>query len=199
VEYLDRKKLTFFLAVVFVSILVGQVRAQQATISVVPASYTSPTVGSSFAVNVTVQNVEDLYGWSLQLFYPNNALNGTSVTQGPFLKAGGNSPIFIIINFTDNYNATYGVVYALCTRQGEVPGVNGAGTLATITFTSTSTSSAQILHLADIELSNSTPGPISFTSVDGEVTVLPEFSAVLILPLLVASTIVAVVLRKKSR
>lgn len=178
--------------------IVGQARAQQATVSVVPASYTVPTVGSSFTVNVTVQNVEDLYGWALKLYYPNDVLNGTSVTEGPFLKTGGFSTIFVRVNFTDNYNATDGVVNVLCTRSGSVLGVNGTGTLTTITFTSTSISGPQTLHLADVGLSDSNVTAIPFAAVDGEVTVVPEFPMILILPVLVASTMAAVVLRKKS-
>jgi hypothetical protein len=64
---------------------------------------------------------------------------------------------------------------------------------------STSTSGSQALHLTDVKLANSNVTAIPFTAVDGEVTVIPELSTVLILPLLVASTIMAVVLRKKNR
>jgi hypothetical protein len=196
---LDGKKLTFIFAVILASIIVGQARAQQATVSVVPASYTVPAVGTSFTVNVTVQNVENLYGWQLQLYYPNDVLNGTSVTEGPFLKTGGFPTFFADVNFTDDYNATYGVVNVLCTRTGNVLGANGTGTLTTITFKSVSTSGPQTLHLAGIELSNPNFGAIPFSQVDGEVTVVPEFPTILILPLSVALTMAAVVLRKKSK
>jgi len=90
-------------------------------------------------------------------------------------------------------------VNVLCTRTGNVLGANGSGTLTTITFTSVSTGGPQTLHLADIGLSDSNLGKIPFSQVDGEVTVVPELSTVLILPLLVASTTVALVLRKKSK
>jgi hypothetical protein len=196
---LNRKEPAFILAIILACIIVGQVRAQQATISVVPASYTVPTVGTSFTVNVTVQNVEDLYGWALQLYYPNSVLNGTSVTEGAFLKTGGYQTVFIDVNFTDNYNATYGVANLLCTREGNVLGASGSGTLTTITFKSISTGGPQTLHLADIGLSNSNLGAIPFSQVDGEVTVVPEFPTILILPLFVALTMAAVVLRKKSK
>ena len=196
---MDGKKLTFILAIILATIIVGQARAQQATVSVVPASYTVSAVGTSFTVNVTVQNVEDLYGWALKIYYPNDVLNGTNVTEGSFLKTGGFSTVFIDVNFTDDYNATDGVVNVLCTRTGNVLGENGTGTLATITFKSVSTGGPQTLHLADIELSDSNLGAIPFSQVDGKVTVLPELSTVLILPLLVASATVALVLRKKIK
>lgn len=174
--------------------------AQQATVRVVPASYTVPNVGLTFTVNVTVENVEDLFAVDLFLYYPNDVLNGTNVVEGPFLKTGGPT-VFLINNFTDGYNATSGLVHVIYTITADVPGVSGNGTLATITFASTSksTDGMEILHLADVSgnlLSDSNYTVISSTLFDGEVTVIPEFPAALILPLLIASTIVAITVRK---
>jgi hypothetical protein len=179
--------------------IIAQVRAQQATVSVVPSSYTVPTVGSTFEVNITISNVEDLYGWALKLYYPNDVLNGTSITEGSFLKTGGLQTIFLKASFTDNYNATYGIADLLCTRTGGVSGVNGSGTLATIIFTSTSTDGPKTLHIADVGLSDSNETAIPFTTVDGEVTVIPEFPSIVILPLLAASTLVAVLFWKNNK
>jgi hypothetical protein len=149
-------------------------------------------------VNVTVENVEDLYGWALKLYYPNNVLNGTSATEGPFLKTGGIATAFLLDNFTDNYNGTYGILNVLCLRTGNVPGVSGSGTLVTVTFKSTSTDGSEVLQLADVQLSNSSLGGIAAVTANGEVTVVPEFAAAaMILTLLIASTIVAITLRKK--
>lgn len=194
---MNKKRLTFLVTIVIMSMIVTRVGAQQAVVQVVPASYTVPNAGLTFAVNITVENVEDLYGWGLKLYYPNNVLNGTSATEGSFLETGGIATAFLVVNFTDSYNATYGLLNILCVRTGNVPGVSGNGTLAKITFTSTSTGGMEVLHLADVELSSSNSTAISSVTADGEVTVIPEFSAALILPLLIASTIVAITLRKK--
>jgi len=193
------KILTLLLALVLAYSAIIQAEAQQATIRVIPASYTVPTVGSTFSVNVTIQNVNDLFGFEFKLYYPNNILNGTSATQGPFLKAGGVQPFFIVNNFTDHYNVTHGVLNILCTRIGNVSGVNGNGTLATATFRSTSTNGPKILHLADVKLSDPTPAAISFTTADGEVTVIPEFPTALVLPLLIFSATVAITLGNRTR
>jgi hypothetical protein len=194
---LKTKRVLLFLIIILTSVIVAKVRAQQATVSLVPASYTVPNVGLTFTVNVTAENVEDLYGWALKLYYPNNVLNGTSVTEGPFLKTGGISTAFLVANFTDSYNATCGLLDVLCLRTGNVSGVSGNGTLTTITFTSTSTDGMEVLHLADVKLSDSNSTVISSITIDGEVTVIPEFPVTLILLLLIASTIVAITLRKK--
>jgi hypothetical protein len=187
----------FVLTILLAGTFISGAGAQQAAVRVVPASYTVPNVGLTFAVNVTVENVEDLYGWELKLYYPNNVLNGTSVTEGPFLKTGGIPTAFLVTQFIDSYNATYGLLNVLCLRTGNVSGVDGNGTLATITFTSTSTDGTEILHLTDVKLSDSNTTAIPSTTADGEVTVIPEFPAALILPILMVSTIVAIALRKK--
>lgn len=193
------KILTLLLALVLAYSVIIQAEAQQATVQVIPASYTVPNVGATFDVNVTVQNVNDLFGFEFKLYYPNNILNGTSATQGLFLKAGGIQTFFVVNNFTDHYNATHGVLNILCSRMGNVSGVNGSGTLATATFRSTSTNGPKILHLTDVKLSDPTPAAISFTTADGEVTVIPEFLTALVLPLLIVSATVAIALENRSR
>jgi hypothetical protein len=201
-EDLKKRGLKFLLSACAFSLtisLIGMIvtGAQQTTVRVVPESNTVPNVGLALTVNVTIENVEDLYGLELKLYYPNDVLNGTSVTEGPFLKAGGIATAFLVSDFIDSYNATYGLVNVLCLRTGNVSGVSGNGTLMTITFTSTSTNEMEILHLADVKLSDSNTTVIPSTTADGEVTVIPEFPAALVLPLLIASTIVAITLRKK--
>ena len=195
-----RKKLMFFLSLLFISMTVTWAGAQQATVQIVPASYTVPAVGLTFNVNITVENVENLYGYEFRMYYPNDVLNGTSVTQGPFLKAGGAQPWFYVANFTDNYNGTNGLVNVLCARLGDVSGVNGSGTLVTITFRSTTLSNGpRTLHLTNVSLSDPNPAVILFTATDGEVTVIPEFPSALIVPLLMISCVAALTLRKRRR
>lgn len=189
---------TFFLTLFLTGMTVMPVGAQQATVSVFPASYTVPDIGLTFTVNITVQNVHDLYGWELKLYYPNDILNGTSVTEGPFLKTEGIFTFFQTPEFKDSYNETHGRLTALCLRIGEVPGVDGNGVLATITFNSTSTNGPEALHLDNVELSDSDADKIPCTTVDGEITVIPEFPAALILPLLTVLTSVAIALKKTA-
>lgn len=202
-EDLKKRGLKFLLsacAFLLTISLIGMIGtgAQPVTVRVVPESNTVPDVGLALTVKVAVENVEDLFGLELKLYYPNDVLNGTEVAEGSFLKADGNPTVFLVYNFTDGYNATYGLLNVLCFRTGDMPGVSGNGTLVTTTFTSTSRSTGgmEILHLADVKLSDSNLTLISSTVADGEVIVIPEFPATLILPLLIASTIVAITLRK---
>jgi acyl-coenzyme A thioesterase PaaI-like protein len=142
---------------------------ESTVISVYPsASYVE--VGSAFNVNVTVSNVYDLVGWEFKLYYLSAKLNGTSVAEGPFLKQGGNT-FFYVVNFTDNYNATHGMVWLTCTLLGAVPGVSGNGTLATITFRAREPGSSSLM-LKDTLLSDSKANPIAHSVMHGTVYIL---------------------------
>jgi hypothetical protein len=173
--------------------------AQQTTVYVFPESNTIPGVGLTFSVDVAIQNVNDLYGWEFKLFYPNDILNGTSVTEGPFLKAEGVPTFFYVAAFTSTYNETHGLVNVFCLRvDPDAPGVSGDGVLATITFCSTSLNGAKILCLADVKLSDSNVNEIPCITVNSQVKVIPEFPAGLMLPILIVSTLLAVALKKTA-
>jgi len=160
-----------------------------------PISITSE-VGESFSVNVSVVDVHDLYGWGFELYYNNTVLNGTGVAEGSFLKSGGTT--FSLMNFTDKYNATHGRLLASCFIVGDVSGVNGDGVLAIVDFTTEVQGGPCVLKLCDTKLSDSNADPISHQTRDGTVTVIPEFSSFLLLPLFMVATLLAIiVLRKK--
>jgi hypothetical protein len=191
--------LTVFSLITIVSMALVPANAQPTTVGVTPASYTVPDVGLSFNVNVTVLDAQDLYGYAFTLYYPNDILNGTSITEGPFLKSGGFQTVFFKLDFSDNYNATQGRLQVGCTRIGNVSGATGTGTLATITFKSTATNTPKPLHLTDVGLSDSNETAIATTIVDGEVTVLPEFPTGLIVPLFMVLSMIIVTLARKSK
>jgi hypothetical protein len=153
-----------FLMLLLVLTVPIHVLGEQTVVSVYPsASYVE--VGSTFNVNVTVSNVHDLVGWEFKLYYLSAKLNGTGVAEGPFLKRGGNT-FFYVVNFTDNYNATHGLVWLTCALLGAVPGVNGNGTLAIITFKAKEHGSSSLI-LQDTLLSDSKTNPIAYTVVHG--------------------------------
>ena len=120
-------------SLVFVAFLVTPTATAMATTTI----YVEPQsiimwMEENFSVNITIANVVDLCGWDFKLYYSNSVLNGTSITEGSFLKTGGNT-YFYMSNFTDAYNATHGLVRAVCTLFAPT-GVNGGGDLAKISF-----------------------------------------------------------------
>jgi len=144
--------------------------AENTTLYIDPPSVAGVNVGDTFKINVTVSNVADLFGWQFKLAYRNDALNASSISEGPFLKAGA-STFFYLAEFRDDYNATHGLIIAAATRMNVNTGVYGSGTLATIVFKVKAPVST-VLDLFDTKLIDSASpfgNPIPHTVVDGEV------------------------------
>jgi hypothetical protein len=177
-----------------------QAMGQTTTLSVQPTNSFGINLGDTFSVNITVSNVTDLDGWQFNLYYQSTILNATNYSEGPFLKTGGSTTFFSTVNFTDHYNATYGVVTLNDLRMSIPTGVNGSGTVATINFTVIGSGSS-VLHLdpsgfVPTKLVDSNNALIPFTMIDGEAPVIPEFPSFLVLPILMIATLLAAMLRR---
>jgi hypothetical protein len=133
--------------------------ASSTTVSVSPSTITA-SVGQNFTVNVTVSNVYDLYGWQFRLNWTAGLIEVVKVTEGPFLRLGGSTYFYWDIN------ATAGRMVADCTLLGNVPGVSGSGTLATITFNVKGVGQSP-LTLWDVVLLNSFEQSITCQVVSG--------------------------------
>jgi len=107
----------------------------------------------TFNINATITDVTDLAGWELKLYYRNSILATVKATEEPFLKQGG-STAFFTVEFNNNYNTTHGRIWLTCTLLGNVSGVNGTGTLTTITFQAVAGGNTT-LNLADTVLGDS--------------------------------------------
>jgi hypothetical protein len=95
------------------------------TIYVAPSTIAG-AVGEDFTININISNVVDLYAWKLKLRWNVTILEAVNVAEGSFLKNGG-STLFI-------KNNTAGNIILDCTLIGDISGVSGKGTLATIQF-----------------------------------------------------------------
>jgi hypothetical protein len=127
-----------------------------ATLSVYPASITA-NQGQNFTISVTISNVTDLYGWEFRLNWTTTLVDEVNVVEGPFLKKGGTT------FFTVNVNATAGRMVVDCTLTGSVLGVNGSGTLATVTFYAKNVGQSP-LNLYGVILVNSSEPPAQIPS-----------------------------------
>ena len=145
------------------------------TLGVEPLTNFGLSLNETFSVNVTVSNVTNLRSWQFRLYYRSAVLNATSYEEGPFLKEEGVNTFFFPVNFTDNYNATHGLVFLTCARYvsgGGVTGVNGTGSIAAIGFKVVG-SGFSLLHLEDTFLLDSSQpaNEIAHTLIDGQVYV----------------------------
>jgi hypothetical protein len=151
-----------------------EVKAAFPHVFIDPPHQTINAIGNVFTVNVSISSVFNLYAYEFKLYYNSTALNGTSVTEGPFLKESGQTPFFYIAAFTDHYNSTYGIVWIDSTLVGNVLGIDGDGVLATIKFNATAPGNSISLCLRDVKLSDPNANPIPYVGSDATVTVLPK-------------------------
>jgi hypothetical protein len=124
--------------------------------------------GASFPLNVTVQDVVDLYAFDITLNYNTTVLDALSITEGPFLKSIGST-----IAFVSEVNDTAGRVRLSLLLLGASHGVNGTGTLFTIQFkSSTAATGTSPLNLTSSDLSNYDADLINHAIINGQVTIL---------------------------
>lgn len=186
--------LILFLAIPFRAAITAD--AESTRVFLDPDGQTVGAVGDHFIVNVSIGDVSNLYGYELKIYYNSTLMNGTSVTEGSFLKGGG--PTFWDpVNFTDHYNSTEGVLYIADLLTTNVSGVSGGGVLATIEFKSVALGDC-VLHLEDVKLSDPTSSQISNVNSDGAVTVVPELTSLAVFLTLIIASLFGVLLGKRA-
>jgi len=208
-KYMLKNAIIVVLSIIFLSSMypLHQAMGQStATVSVQLTTTSVLNMNDTFSINITVSNVIGLSGWQVVLFYPSSVLNGTQVDEGPFLMAGG-STTFLANPFTDNSGiATYGVLIVGDTLLADA-NVSGSGTLATVTFKAVG-SGPCVLHIDTTgsyhTISTELLGvgennDIPFTTVDGQITIVPEFPSLAILPLFMIATIVSLIAFRKLK
>lgn len=136
------------------------------SLNVVLPSLEDPLIpGSTFNVNITISNVNNLYSWDLCLSWNPTVLNYTDIQEGLFLKQNGTQPTV--------FNVTYplaGTVCVNCTLSAQpIVAASGNGTLATIVF-SVQSPGDTVLDLQNTTLLDSNLLEISHVSEDGYFT-----------------------------
>jgi hypothetical protein len=148
-------------------------------LSIQPAS-TSVAPAGTFAVDVNVANVSDLFAFGFDIGFNPGTLSAVSVTEGSFLPGGGTT--FFLPGVIDNTGGT--IAFNADTLIGAIPGVSGTGTLATLDFTALSAGTSPI-NILNVGLLDSTLSPISSTTANGNANVggqaVPEPPSLLLL------------------
>lgn len=86
-------------------------------------------ISEVFTADVVVHNVTDLYAWQVAVTFDPDVLLVINVTEGGFFDV--DFPFFM--GYDDSFLGEGGVFIG-ATLRGEVPGVSGSGTVATIEF-----------------------------------------------------------------
>lgn len=193
-----RKTFVSMLVLSIVTILIAYlptpVRCSPTSIEVVPVS-TEGLPGEFLIVNITVDDVTDLYLWMFRLRWNSTVLQFNSIDEEPFLEKDGGSTSGIMLtplNISE-INAAGRIDEAACSLLGAIPGVNGSGTIATLNFTCLSMGSTSLefwmespLHEPATDLLDSNGETILHTAFPATVNVIPEFSGFIALLLLAA-------------
>lgn len=138
----------------------------EAVMAVEPQNIVDPALAppATFQINITVTNVVGLYGWEFKLYYLKSVLTLTAVSFGPFLETGGAT--FTIDKSDQNYNTTHGVVWLADSLLAAPQGVNGSGTIASVSFTVSQIGSTK-LDLTETKMGDKSAKQIPHQVIDG--------------------------------
>jgi hypothetical protein len=163
----------FTLLSFFNVIVLSTIGASETKIRVDPPSLVNPSLipGSTFNVNISILDVEDLYSWMFYLTWDPTVLNVTNVQEGNFLRRGG----IYNTQFVKNIYNNAGYILVACTLLGGNSSsvASGNGTLATVTFFVKDRGSTT-LHLHDTMLLDYWESEISHVTADGYFSNLSE-------------------------
>jgi len=152
VSDLKKKTLSVLLVILLFSVVASldvglNMRINPAQAQPIPNMFVDPLetknpllgVGDTFVVNINISNVENLFGWQVNMTFNKEVVNCTlksQIVQGPFLSDWFGAAY---TTFSRNINYEAGYLLVACSRKppyvpGEI-GATGNGTLAYITFT----------------------------------------------------------------
>lgn len=114
------------------------------TIRIEPSSIGKLAVGSTFTVNVIVENAVNVSGMQLDIRYNPDVLNATDASEGPFFPSSTGQITVFRCNPRQDLNATPPVWRVICFDVVANHNVSGNGTLLSITFMVLSDGSSSI-------------------------------------------------------
>ena len=183
------------------------VNAQETIVYIDPSSRVIPQVGETFSINVSINDVTNLFGYDFILWYNTTMMDCLSVEwpEGHFLTPILNpTNIFKVKTIEDNFNETTGAVRVVATLMGDEPPKNGSGVLVKITFNTTTIGGPSPLTLYwpgfvyPVKLSDPNGNPIPCNATLGEITVVPEFSLLSLIFLLIIATLTITLLKRRQ-
>lgn len=180
-------KIIAFLLVLYVSMaFITQIvvlKVDDETVVKVEPRYNYADVGETFTVNVTVANVQNLYGVEIVLQWNASILQVTHVD----LRLGVNesrpdgvlySPVFIAKNETSQAEGRY---YLAATSYNPAPPYSGTGNIVKITFIALAAGNctleltSKLIDWPPPDREPRIPWLIQHTTVDGYFIIIPEF------------------------
>jgi len=144
--------------VIFASILSAYkalAQEQKPSISLAPASYTATQLNETFTLNITISNVQNLWGWEAHVTWDLRYLNLLSKHEGNFMKNQVDSTFFQAVKVEGNvlqFNDA-----ASSSGSEEEQSASGSGVLATMQFQVIAQTLSTSVLLAGISLLGPNP------------------------------------------
>jgi hypothetical protein len=121
--------------------------AQATTLSITPSTTQLSTaqIGSTIKLNLTIGNVNHLFGWGLNLTWNPQVLNLTDVTEGPFLSSNrAKTTYFTWSPSLSPIPRSQGYIQSISGILLESGSVDGSGVLAMLSFKVLSAGSSEV-------------------------------------------------------
>lgn len=170
------------------------------TIQVIPAQIT-PRIGEVITVNITINNVQNLYAMDITLEWNKDVLQilHNQSFIGDETKGVLHSPTIIV---ADEASQEIGKYTLVATSQNPADSFNGSGTIAQLVFNVTSIGHSALAlqsELADFPLPEQTSESIIHTNINGSIdAVIPEFPVITILIVVVIAITTGMLISKKA-
>ncbi len=197
------------LTLIIVLLTVCTVNAVYAADTVVKAeaSVSQPKIGDTLTVNITISDVQNLYGVDVELGWNPVVLSlvnaksmlGVEANPGGVLHESGTDTLLIAENEASQETGQYTLT---ATSTGSSPAFSGSGTIATLTFNVTSAGQTSLTlqsELADHPAADETSNFINHTdTADNITTIVPEFPTIAAITILLIAATAALIVTKKQ-
>jgi len=200
------KKLSLMLIFALLVACLVNVAFAQSTVVKAVASSSQPSIGETLTVDITISNVQNLFGVDVTLQWDKNVLSATSATSllgveshpEGVLHETTNDPLMIVEDLLSQETGQYNLA---ATSTGSASAFNGNGKIATLTFNVTGTGATGLSvtsELSDKPTTDQHSNLIEHTNTADTVEAIPEFSSIAIIGLLVLAATVVLIASKKN-
>lgn len=169
--------------------MTNAVNAQEAVMKIETTSPIISAPGETFTVNITIINAVDRWGWSCKVEWNSSVVDGTGKQLGPFNPSGTS-----LLGVIDN---EAGEIQCLTAGSTEEDTVTGDGVVAILTFNATDVGDVNLNVTEAMYIDYPNKDAFDMTVQQTEITVVPEFSASLIILFLVATAAMAILAKKR--
>jgi hypothetical protein len=199
---MTKKAVFCIVCILLVSSLVCVVSAQTTTVRATSSSL-QPHVGDTVTVNITISNVQNLFGvdvtfnWNtavLKLISAKSLLGDESIGV---LHQTSSYPLYVVSDLASQDTGEYSLV---ATSTGSAPAFSGNGIIATLKFNVTSQGAMGLQldsDLSDHPAAGQTSNFITHTDTVDQFSAIPEYQNLIVITTIMALASAALVVSKK--